>query len=97
MLDELLKEIEDLKTYKIKYKNLQADKQKMSDMLYELMLREYETKTYEQRVEEYRKNMCQCCKFNGCACILPQDIGLPIQSNEAWIPATKGCKEFEWD
>ena len=97
MLDEVLKEIEDLKTYKSKYKNLQAEKQIMSDRLYKLMLREYETKTYDQRAEEYRKDMCQCCKFNGCDYTLPQDIGLPIQSKEAWIPATKGCKEFEWD
>jgi len=98
MIDELLKEINELRDYKKKYENCLIDKQTMSDELYELMMAEYERTPYEQRVEEYKKNVCNDCRFQrSCLIVLPQDIGMPIKSNSAWIPATKSCDNFEWD
>ena len=98
MIDELLKEITELKEYKKKYENSLAARQRMSDKLYELMVSDYERISYEQRVTEYKNNTCKDCRFvSGCLIVLPKDIGMPIKSDKAYIPATKSCGEFEWD
>ena len=97
MIDELLKEIQELKEYKKKYDFAIAEKQRMSDMLYELMTNEYLDKTLEERKAQYSKDMCHGCRFYGyCTKELPEDIGEPIKSDKAWIPATRTCGQFEW-
>lgn len=97
MIDELLNEITELKEYKRKYEFALEGKKIMSDELYELMMAEYERTPYERRAEEYKKNVCNDCRFRwSCRIMLPQDIGMPIKSNSAWIPGTKSCGSFEW-
>lgn len=50
MIDELILEINELKEYKKKYEFALKDKQKMSDLLYELMSEKYDNLPYEERV-----------------------------------------------
>lgn len=99
-IDELIKEIEELKKYKSKYESTQKDKQVMSDMLYDYMVREYEAKSIDQRKSEYISKWCKDC-FDGCyECEyrnnLPDDILKPIKSDDAWIPKHVRCSYFRW-
>ena len=104
MLDEMIKEIEELKKYKKKYENTQKDKQRMSDIIYYYMMKEYENKSYDERVKEHINKTCISCKYydkysNKCYnnIVLKDNVGQPVKSNNGWIPATIGCSEFEWD
>lgn len=97
MLEQLIKELEELKEYKKEYEYAIKDKQTMSEMLYEYMMKEYENTTYEERVCKFRQDTCEHCRFgDGCNLELPDDIMKPIPSDKAWIPAKKTCGEFEW-
>lgn len=96
MLDELLKEINALKQYKEKYESANKDKEKMSELLYEYMMKEYESMTKEERFAKYKNECCSCCRYNVCNYNLPDNIMKPIPSKEAWIPARVRCSEFEW-
>jgi len=97
MLNEFLKEIDELKNYKKLYEYQEVDKSRMSEMLYEYMLEKYNNTTYEQRVEDYKKDTCKDCRYKFyCEIKLPEDIRKPIPSDKGWIPGTKGCGEFEW-
>ena len=100
MLEELLKEIIELKEYKKKYEYALANEQRMSDELFMLMMAEYERTSYEQRVIEFKKKGCRDCRYRyneACSIVLPEDIGMPIKSDMTWIPATKSCESFRWD
>jgi hypothetical protein len=98
MLDELIKEVHDLKEYKLKYEYVIKDKERMSDLLFELMTEKYNNSSYADRKEYFRKNSCRCCRYEVCCDLeVPQDIGKPIKSDKAWIPAIKSCENFEWD
>ena len=97
-LDELIKEIQDLKEKERQLEYLKKDKKKMADKLLEYELKEYENISIEERKAKYFKETCRCCRFhcensNG----LPDDIGKPIESEDDYFPAYKGCKDFEWD
>lgn len=97
MLEQLIKELEELKEIKKKYECAIKDKQTMSEKLYEYMLKEYESTTKEERILHYKENTCKYCKYkNECNFWLPDDIGEPIPSENAWFPATRGCGEFDW-
>lgn len=101
MLNELLKEIEELKKYKEKYEYAVKDKEIMSELLYEYMTKEYESMTKEERVKIFEKEFCECCRFaHYCRDhfeeAYPEDILKPFPSERAWIPPRKGCAEFEW-
>ena len=97
MLEQLKKELEELQKYKKEYEYALKDKQTMSEMLYEYMMKEYENTTYEERVSKFKQDTCECCRFgDGCNLEIPDDIMKPIPSKKAWIPATKSCGEFEW-
>ena len=98
MLDDFLKEIEELKKYKYKYESQKKDKQQMSNELFKLMTEKYNNMSYEQRVDEYTNDMCRCCRYKyNCEIKLPDDILKPIESDREWFPAKTSCKEFEWD
>ena len=100
MITELIKELNELEEYKHEYEYAQKDKQTMSDLLYDYMIKEYEATSYGERCDKYIKNICKdCIGRDGCQLqhTLPEDIGIPIKSDKAWIPATKSCGEFEWD
>jgi len=98
MLDDFLKEIEELKEYKDKYESQKKDKKRMSDELFILMTEKYNNMTYQQRVDEYKKDMCKCCRYEyNCEIKLPDNILMPIPSDKEWIPAKISCKEFAWD
>ena len=97
MLEELIKEIQELQEYKYKYECVQKDKQRMSDLLYEYMMREYESMGREERIISFRANNCIYCKYDDyCNASLPEDIWKPIPSKKAWIPGRKCCEKFEW-
>lgn len=99
MLDELLKEIQELKEFKKKYEYALKDKQKMSDKLYEYMMKEYENTPYEDRCDLHVKNMCKDCRYRDYCELntdFPQEIWMPIPSDKAWIPGHKNCGKFEW-
>ena len=97
-IDELIKEIQELKTKEIQLEYLKKDKKKMADKLLEYELKEYENTSIEERKEKYFKENCRCCRFH-CENSkgLPDDIGKPIKSEDDYFPAHKGCKDFEWD
>lgn len=97
-LDELIKEIQDLKEKERQLECLKKDKKKMADKLLEYELKEYENTSVEERKEKYFKEICTCCRFNceNSNC-LPDDIGKPIESKVDYFPSHKGCKNFEWD
>lgn len=98
MIDNLIKELQELKEYKIKYEFSIKNKQRMSDELYKLMTQIYKSKTREERKNEFVNDTCKCCRYkDDCEVELHEDIAKPIKSNDAWIPSTIGCKEFEWD
>lgn len=98
MVEELIKELNELQEYKKKYECVQKDKQKMSDLLYEYMMREYENMDREERIISHRVDGCNCCRYDGyCNVSLPEDIWKPIPSDNAWIPGRKGCEKFEWN
>lgn len=97
MLNDLLKEIQELQEYKHKYKCALKDKQNMSNLLFELMTEKYNNTSFEERKKYYIKSMCDACRFSDyCNVELPKNIGEPIKSDKAWIPATKTCGDFEW-
>ena len=97
-LDELIKEIQDLKEKERQLECLKKDKKKMADKLLECELKEYENTYVEERKAKYFKETCRCCRFHceNSKC-LPDDIGKPIKSKVDYFPAHKGCKDFEWD
>ena len=97
MLNELFDEINELKEYKKKYENAQKEKQQMSDLLYEYMMNEYESKSYEDRRKQYVHDCCSCCRYDVYDCDeMPEDILKPIKSENGWIPGTKSCGHFKW-
>ena len=97
-LDELIKEIQDLKEKERQLECLKKDKKKMADKLLEYELKEYENTSVEERKAKYFKETCSCCRFH-CenSKDLPDDIGKPIKSKVDYFPSHKGCKDFEWD
>ena len=101
MLEKIIEELSELVEYKRRYESAQKDKQTMSDMLYDYMLKEYEETPYEERCKMFFKHMCKGCR-NQDYCLmyfnneLPKDILMPIKSNKAWVPSTKSCGQFEW-
>lgn len=100
MLDELLDEIAELKEYKTRYEFQKKDKERMSEELYKLMKEKYDLTPVSERIEFYKKDMCRCCRsgcFGNCTVGIPDNIGEPIPSDKAWIPATRTCGNFEWD
>ena len=102
MLEDLLKEIQELQEYKRKYECALKDKQAMSDKLYEYMMDEYNKTPYEEREKYHINQRCRCCRwkpFGECKCDkkLPEDIGIPTLSNNACFPQKKSCDKFEWD
>lgn len=94
MIDELIKEIQELKEYKEKYFKLVGEKQRLSDELYKYMMKEYEKMSLGQCVDAYENEWCICCKHYKEQCILPEDILRPIRSDKAWIPEKKSCDSF---
>lgn len=100
MIKELIVELQELQEYKRRYESAKEDKQEMSDLLYEYMMKEYEATPYKERCNKHIKEICNdCWGRDDCQFkhILPEDIGMPIKSDRAWIPATKICGDFEWD
>lgn len=101
MLEKLIEELAELSEYKRRYESAQKDKQTMSDMLYEYMLKEYEATPYKERCKKFYENSCRHCRKEEY-CLMsfknefPQDILVPIKSDKAWIPKRKTCGEFEW-
>ena len=102
MLEDLVKEIQELQEYKEKYECALKDKQRMSDKLYEYMMDEYSRTPYEERSDYHVEHWCRDCRCRPCdeykcSMELPEDIMIPIPSNNAYFPPKKLCEEFEWD
>ena len=98
MLDDLIKELNELKEYKKKYECALKDKQSMSDLLYKFMIQEYQNFSYEQRCEMYKEECCKCCMYRDY-CLqedLPDNILKPIPSESGWIQRRTGCERFKW-
>ncbi len=97
MIDELIKDINELMNYKKMYESQKKDKARMSEMLFELMTEKYKSTSYEERVLQYKMDRCRCCKYRDCCQIeLPEDILKPKASESEWIPPLTSCGEFEW-
>lgn len=97
MLEELLKELNELRAYKERYENVVKDKERMSALLYEYMVKEYNSMSYEERAAEFRKKTCCSCRYrDDCSSALPIDIMRPVPSEDAWIPGVIGCRDFRW-
>lgn len=97
MINEFINEIKELQKYKEKYLYAEKDKERMSDLLYEYMMREYKGMPKQKRIEKYKEECCKCCRYREyCIFDFPQNIYQPIQSNKAWIPGRVGCGKFEW-
>ncbi len=95
MLEQLLEEINELKKYKERYELAERDKERMSEMLYNCMVKEYESMTKEERIEKYKKEYCANCIYRGYGCTLPDNIMQPIRSKDAYIPGVVYCKKFK--
>lgn len=97
MLEELLKELNELRAYKSLYETAIKEKERMSALLYEYMIREYNRMSYTERAAEFKKETCCSCRYrDNCHSDLPLDIMRPVQSEDAWIPGTIGCRDFRW-
>jgi hypothetical protein len=98
MLENLMKEINELQEKARELEHLKQDKKAIADKLLEYELKEYENTPVEERKEKYFKEMCRCCRYD-CESKdgLPDDIGKPVKSKVDYFPAHKGCKDFEWD
>lgn len=97
MIRKLIKENHELQDYKKRYESVQKDKKRMSDELYEYMMREYESMGREERIVAHRVECCNYCRYESyCNVSLPEDIWKPIPSKKAWIPGRKVCEKFEW-
>lgn len=98
MLEQLIKELEELQQYKNKYESAIKDKQAMSNLLYEYMMKDYESTPKEERIANFKLKECIGCRF--CfSCdyrSIPDDVGKPIPSNDGWIPNKKRCEDFQW-
>lgn len=95
MLDELLKEIAELREYKNKYESAMKEKQAMSNMIYGYMMTEYEGLSKEDRILKYKKEFCANCRYGKyCGYKFPDDICKPIPSNNAWIPEIVVCDDM---
>lgn len=100
MIEEFIKEIEELKKYKKLYEYQKEDKKRMSQIIYNYMLKEYLNKPYEKRVEEHKKEICSNCRYNSDCEFdeLEEEILKPIsEEQDDSIPGRKCCKEFKWD
>lgn len=97
-IDEIIKELQDLKQKEQELECLKKDKKKMADKLYEYELKEYQNTTIDERKERYFNEMCKHCRH---CCEnkdeLPDDINMPVRTDNDYFPAHKSCKEFEWD
>lgn len=97
MIEELIKDINELTKYKNMYECAMKDKEKMSEMLLYYMNKEYENQSYESRCLLHKKDLCGGCLHNDyCTKELPQDVLKPIPSGKAWIPSKKICEAFKW-
>ena len=98
MIEELIKELSELQEYKKKYESAQKDKQKMSDLLFEYRMKEYENTSYEDRCAQQISKQCSACRYrHDCSKNnFPEDIRLPVKSDKAWIPGFKSCENFMW-
>ena len=100
MLEKIIEDLTELIEYKRRYESAQKDKQTMSDMLYDYMLKEYEATPYEERCKKFHDYSCKHCKNQDYCLMLfkneyPEDILIPVKSDRAWIPPRKGCGKFE--
>lgn len=98
MLEKIIEELAELIEYKRRYESAQKDKQTMSDMLYDYMLKEYEATPYEERCKKFHDYSCKHCKNQDYCLMLfkneyPEDILMPVKSDRAWIPPRKGCTD----
>lgn len=51
----------------------------------------------QKRIEKYKEECCKCCRHNTfCEFDLPDDIYKPVKRDNAWIPGTVTCGNFEW-
>jgi hypothetical protein len=99
MLEDFIKDIQELIEYKKKYEDAMVARQRMSDALYELYLEKYNNQTFEERKEKYIKEQCKDCRSSWYGCkhdIIPDNVGMSIRSDRAWVPARVGCSEFNW-
>lgn len=97
MLEDFLKEINELKEYKEKYEYALKGQQIMSELLYDYMMKEWEGMSREDRVNMHREEACSCCRYSmHCTIELPEDVLKPIPSEKAWIPARTCCEKFQW-
>lgn len=98
MIDEFIKEIQELKEKCKQLESLKVDKKKMADKLLEYELKEYEQIPIQERKEKYFNETCINCR-RGCigSSGLPDDIGKPIKSEFDYFPSHKSCEIFEWD
>ena len=100
ILNQVLNEINELKEFKRLYESQKKDKQIMSDELYKLMMYKYNVTLFIDRKSHYEEDTCSCCRFEDWCNkdnTIPKNVGMPIKSENAWIPPTKGCGKFEWD
>lgn len=97
-IDEFIKELQELKQKEQELEYLKKDKAKMADKLYEYELKKYENTSIDERKEKYFNEMCKHCR-RGCENkdSLPEDINMPVRTDNDYFPAHKGCKDFEWD
>lgn len=97
MINELIDEIKKLQEYKKKYLCAVTDKQRMSDLLYEYMTKEYKRMSKQERIEKYEEECYKYCRYREyCKFDFPDDIYKPIKNDNAWIPGRVTCGNFEW-
>lgn len=98
VLDDLSQELSRLKRVEEENGYLKADKKRMSEELFTLMMEKYERTSLEERTQIFKRHMCSACRYSyGCERPIPEDIWKPSKSDKDWIPGYNGCPDFKWD
>jgi hypothetical protein len=104
ILEEFLKEINELQEYKKKYEYLLKDYNYRMKKLFELELEKWENTKSQDRKEEFIKTTCRDCRHffdrESLTCEIEDDISKPFLrehgDGKKYI-SYKCCKDFEWD
>ena len=79
------------------YHSLVRDKQRMSDKLYELMMKEYESMSKDDRIFAHIEEYCnQCVHYKDGECIPYDYFWKPVRSVCDFIPGRDICPKFKY-
>lgn len=95
VLEALIKELEEYKSYEEKYKSAVKDKEKLAEYVYENEVKKFLEESYEERKTKHMEEVCIHCRFfPDCEVEFPSDVLAPVK-NKGWFPSYKRCEYFK--